>query len=220
VDLPKIPLSKLIPSILLETFQETNVFEAKYVECDILVTFLNNLLHRYHSETKIVQMDDNWSLETLIGLYSFADLYLDPTLFEELCIKEILTDKVLKKLEYLYQPYMYLYEDNLGTNISSLIGHMNNLMEKIGFGDMYTFKEQGYKTPDTSACTITIGKLLPQLPERYNRLHAIKIIKYLIKKTDIIGREFKLEEDIINVIETMDINNNFIKFLKGEPVEV
>jgi hypothetical protein len=164
-----------------------------------------------------MNLDENLSLEQLIELYSFADLYVEPKLFKKLGVRDQLTDRILHKLAYLYLPYMYLYEEYHHTYDDELADYMNCIMEKMKYEDLYKFRDQAYKGEDTAVYVIRVGKTLPQEEDMFSYKHAKNVIEHLIQKTKVI-EEFKLSDDLLHVLETMNIKASFLNFLKGEIV--
>lgn len=206
VQLPINIVAEIIPSVNLETFKDTKVFEIRIENLETCISLINQLIVRYLNTEHVLKLSD-LSLEELTALYSFCDLYMDPQLYYTLMVKKDIRDTILnKKLGYLYHSYMYLYFDRYRGEYDILVDHLNELLKQIGYEDLYYF-------------------YYDNVPPLHKAIHIIKItsnkdieihkqtLKYLLKKADAFNN--KVDEEVLLILESMDIEQSFLESLRG-----
>lgn len=203
IELPSSIMEILIPTITLETFQDTKRFVIEVEDQDRLLLFINYLVLGYMTSNVNIPLA---SLNDLANYYSFVDLYLDPKLTYTFNVKTALKNLVREQVDSLYDVYAYLFlhSDNIDVTF------FNAMLHAIHLGHII-----GYYAPGT--CYIPRTPILVNIKETDSSLnHAMSIV---IKNAVITNKYFnnKVSQDVILILESMKVYpESFILALKGE----
>jgi hypothetical protein len=211
VEFPVNILSKIIPSIKLQAFKDTKVFEIGIKDLDKCVRLINQLIVGSLYDGDSPELDD-FSLEELVAWYSFCDLYMDPesdyTCREKQNIRYYI---FVDKLGYLYHPFGYLYENDFNCGCAELVQHLNALMKQIGHTELYHFVYKEIISEPHAIHVINVDC------DKDINLHN-QTICYLLEKAE--AFKGKVSDEMLLVLESIDSECRFTGALRGEHLYV